>query len=320
MNRKVIDGQELFVGRAQKKAEREKELRTMFEKLKRERMSKYQGVNLYVKNLDDTIDDERLRQEFSHCGTITSAKVMTDEKGQSKGFGFVCFATPDEATKAVTEMNTKMVLNKPIYVALAQRKEQRRAQLEAQYAQRNVAMRGMQPTGMNPAVFPNPMFFPPGRGGFMVPPMVRGRFAPGRGGFPPQANFGMPTSRGRGMRGKGSSRGDHQNTNPGGGYGFKYNPNVRNPTQPVPLPEPTQTQTGIVPDKQMLGEQIYVQLQPLLRQIGHDENLAGKVTGMFLESMGVPELMELLQSSDSLKRSLSEALKILETHGAIKKE
>ncbi len=38
-------------------------------------MNKYQGVNLYIKNLDDTIDDERLRKEFSKFGTITSAKV-----------------------------------------------------------------------------------------------------------------------------------------------------------------------------------------------------------------------------------------------------
>lgn len=35
-----------------------------------------QGVNLYVKNLDDGIDDERLRKEFSPFGTITSAKVL----------------------------------------------------------------------------------------------------------------------------------------------------------------------------------------------------------------------------------------------------
>jgi len=65
----------LYVGRAQKKAERQQELKRKFEQLKIERMNRYQGVNLYVKNLDDTIDDERLRKEFTPFGTITSAKV-----------------------------------------------------------------------------------------------------------------------------------------------------------------------------------------------------------------------------------------------------
>merc|ERR1712166_649827 len=81
------------------------------------------GVNLFVKNLDDNVDDEKLREAFTPFGTISSAKVMSDEKGTSKGFGFVCFDSQEEATKAVSEMNGHILANKPLYVALAQRKE-----------------------------------------------------------------------------------------------------------------------------------------------------------------------------------------------------
>lgn len=54
MNGKEITGKVIFVGRAQKKVERQAELKRKFEQLKQERISRYQGVNLYIKNLDDT--------------------------------------------------------------------------------------------------------------------------------------------------------------------------------------------------------------------------------------------------------------------------
>lgn len=153
------DGKVLYVGRAQKKNERQMELKRRFEQLKMERLTRYQGVNLYVKNLDDSIDDERLRKEFSPFGTITSAKVMLEE-GRSKGFGFVCFSAAEEATKAVTEMNGRIVGSKPLYVALAQRKEDRKAHLASQYMQRMANMR-MQHMGQ--------IFQPGGNTGYYVP-------------------------------------------------------------------------------------------------------------------------------------------------------
>ncbi|KAI3321094.1 polyadenylate binding protein [Xylariaceae sp. AK1471] len=222
LNGMEFHGQDLYVGRAQKKHEREEELRKSYEAARQEKANKYQGVNLYIKNLDDEVDDDKLRQMFSEYGPITSAKVMrdtnlegeedkdgkdkenqkdsgdeskdegekkerkTDKKlGKSKGFGFVCFANPDDATKAVAEMNQRMFNNKPLYVALAQRKDVRKSQLEASIQARNqlrmqqaAAAAGMPQPYMQP-----PVFYPPGQ----------------QPGFPPQGGRGMPFPGGMGM-------------------------------------------------------------------------------------------------------------------------
>lgn len=127
----------LIVCRAQPKQEREEELRRQHDAARIERLTKFQGANLYVKNLEESVNEELLRAEFGAFGTIVNCKVMRDEKsGVSKGFAFVCFSEPEEAAKALADTNGKMLKEKPLYVAMAQRKEDRHALLQAQYHQR----------------------------------------------------------------------------------------------------------------------------------------------------------------------------------------
>ncbi|KAG7592665.1 RNA recognition motif domain [Arabidopsis thaliana x Arabidopsis arenosa] len=125
----------LYIGRAQKKSEREEELRRKFEQERINRFEKSQGANLYLKNLDDSVDDEKLKEMFSEYGNVTSSKVMLNPQGLSRGFGFVAYSNPEEALRALSEMNGKMIGRKQLYIALAQRKEDRRAHLQALFSQ-----------------------------------------------------------------------------------------------------------------------------------------------------------------------------------------
>ena len=89
LNGKEFGDRKLYCGRAQKKAERQAELKNKFEKLKQERIQRYQGVNLYVKNLDDSITDDILREHFSQFGTITSAKVWLYSRAEYPALKFL---------------------------------------------------------------------------------------------------------------------------------------------------------------------------------------------------------------------------------------
>uniref|UniRef100_A0A8D2N6T5 Polyadenylate-binding protein n=1 Tax=Zonotrichia albicollis TaxID=44394 RepID=A0A8D2N6T5_ZONAL len=326
MNGKELNGRVLYVGRAQKRLERQSELKRKFEQMKQERVSRYQGVNLYVKNLDDGIDDERLRKEFSPYGTITSAKVMT-EGGRSKGFGFVCFSSPEEATKAVTEMNGRIVSTKPLYVALAQRKEERKAILTNQYMQRLATMRALPGPLLGSFQTPQGYFLPPMPQVSPAPqwqPCTGTQICPGGG--PLLTNVLVPTAANIGTQTV-STRVPSSSALPRGAQQYKYSSSARNmqpmghmPPMLAPQVKPAVHVQGQEPltasllaaappqeQKQMIGERLY----PLIHVM--HPSLAGKITGMLLE-IDNSELLLLLESPDSLRSKIEEAVTVLQAH------
>jgi len=124
--------EKLYVQRAQNKVERQMNIRE--QSGQSAAPERAQGVNLYVKNLDDASTDETLRTLFEPFGTVTSVSAVQDDKGRCKGFGFVCFSSPDAATKAVTEMHLKVVKGKPLYVGLAEKREARNERLRSRFS------------------------------------------------------------------------------------------------------------------------------------------------------------------------------------------
>ena len=63
-------------------------------------------TKLFIANLPWSLRGRDLKEIFSEYGEVVYAKVILDrETGKSKGFGFIEFANPEDAKKAVEEMN-----------------------------------------------------------------------------------------------------------------------------------------------------------------------------------------------------------------------
>ncbi|KAK5149977.1 hypothetical protein LTS14_010449 [Recurvomyces mirabilis] len=63
---------------------------------------------LYIGNLFFEVSAQQLEAEFARFGTVTNARVVSDQRGLSKGFGYVEFSDQSGADKAVKELDQKV--------------------------------------------------------------------------------------------------------------------------------------------------------------------------------------------------------------------
>jgi len=294
---------------------------------------------------------DRLKAEFQQFGSITSCKIMVDASGKSKGFGFVCFASPEDATKAVTEMTGRVIDGKPLYVSLAQRKEARRAQLEQQHSQR--AKMGSMPPQMYPPQGA-PMFYAPG----IVPPrnfmgypqqqqmMQQRRWQnPSQPGPPQMVMGGMPGrpvgnyqlmpvpaqgNQGRPSGGRGARRGNMGKQQQQMNNGVRAHPQQmmqqqQFPNRAAPSPETvTETDPAVVPT---LDEQETLTIKALAAAPEeHQKQMIGERLFPMIQKvdqaragkitgmlleMDNGELIHLLEDQEALNDKVSEALEVL---------
>ena len=85
------------------------------------------GKRLYIGNLSYSTTDDQLNQLFAQHGKVESAMIMTDRfTGRSRGFGFVEYATEEDAKKAVTALDGHMLDGRALKVNEARERTESR--------------------------------------------------------------------------------------------------------------------------------------------------------------------------------------------------
>jgi RNA recognition motif-containing protein len=75
------------------------------------------STRLYVGNLSFNSSADLVRDAFASFGEVTDVHLVTDrETGRSRGFAFVTMGSPEQAQRAIAEMNGQLLDGRPLRV------------------------------------------------------------------------------------------------------------------------------------------------------------------------------------------------------------
>jgi RNA recognition motif-containing protein len=81
-------------------------------------------MNIFISNLNFSVNDEDLHGLFEAFGEVTSSKVITDKMtGRSRGFGFVEMSDDAEGKQAIEKLNGTEFKGRELNVSVARPRE-----------------------------------------------------------------------------------------------------------------------------------------------------------------------------------------------------
>lgn len=80
-------------------------------------------MNIYIGNLDYSVNETELQNIFSEFGSVSSVKIVSDKfTGKSKGYAFVEMPDDSQGSAAVQALNGKAIKDRNITVSEARPK------------------------------------------------------------------------------------------------------------------------------------------------------------------------------------------------------
>lgn len=146
------------------------------------------GANVFVGNLDPNVDERILFETFAAFGNIVGIPKLArdpDANNASKGYGFISFDSFEASDAAIETMNGQFLLNRPLTLNYAFKKEGKGGERHGTAAERLLAAQARKNNALPAAQMPPPP--PPGGRFFNGPPPGMPPPPPpmGVGGMPP---------------------------------------------------------------------------------------------------------------------------------------